>query len=382
MPARKRIFKFILFLLFNFFALPAFTEIIALKSGDKINAPIIERNDDYVKIDVKGTIIPYRIFEIQSIDGKDVVSKNIPGGEAPQSSREQTAALPEVIESPIITAEEYLQRGIIYYSKGEFDHAIFNFDEAIKINPAYFEAYLYRGLSYADRGNAESAIADYNKAIEINPKNEEVYFVRGVAFAAIKEPDKAIADYTKAIELNPKYVQAYLNRALLSITTGKTDNAISDADKVIEINPNFPGGYYLRGLAYANKNSLEQAIRDYTKAIEINPQYKEAYVNRALARAYHILEQAKMDPNSPLAYVNAGISTIDKANYDLAIADCNKAVELSPKYMDAYIIRARIYLMANDFDNAWADIHKVESLGGVINPEMLKQLKRASGREK
>jgi hypothetical protein len=45
-------------------------------------------------------------------------------------------------------------------------------------------------------------------------------------------------------------------------------------------------------------------------------------------------------------------------------------------------MRARIYLLANDFDKAWAGIHKAESLGGAIRPEILDQLKKASRREK
>lgn len=380
---RKNIIKFLFLLPFTFCALPVFAEIIVLKSGDKINASVIEKNDNYVKIEIKGAVIVYRTFEIKSIDGKELdPGKDAAVKEPSQAGSKSTASSPKILESAIITAEEYLQRGIVYYSKEEPGHAIVNFNEAIKINPAYVEAYLYRGLSYAGQGSPDKAIVDYTTAIKLNPKNEEAYFVRGIAYAAGREVDKALADYNKAIELNPKYVQAYLNRALLQMSAGNNDAAIADAGKVMGINSNFAGSYYLRGLAYANKNNLEQAISDYTKAIEMAPQYAEAYANRGLARAYNIIERAKMDPNSPIAYVNIGISNVDKKNYDLAIADANKALELNPKYVEAYIIRARIYLLANDFNKAWADIHKVESFGAVVRPEILEQLKKASGREK
>ncbi|MFA5271754.1 MAG: tetratricopeptide repeat protein, partial [Candidatus Omnitrophota bacterium] len=323
------------------FAIPAFAETIVLKSGEKINANVIEKNDNYVKLDVKGSLIVYRTFEIQSIAGKEIPpTKNIAVKSASQSKSKLAVSSPEIVESAIITAKEYLQRGIIYYSKEEFNHAISNLNEAIKINPAYVEAYLYRGLSYAGQGSPDKAIVDYTTAIKINPKNEEAYFVRGIAYAAVREIDKALADYNKAIELNPKYVQAYLNRALLNMAAGNNDQAIVDANKVMEINSTFAGSYYLRGLAYANKNSLEQAISDYTKAIEMSPQYAESYANRGLARAYNIIEKAKLDPNSPIAYVNIGIAHVDKTNFDRAISDCNKAIELNPKYIEGYIMRA------------------------------------------
>lgn len=378
-----RIIKAVLILVFVFFTLPAFAEIIILKSGEKINASIIEKTDKYVKVDFKGALIVYRTFEIKSIDGKNIEEeKTSSSKETSQGLLESASSPSRMIETNIITAEEYLKRGVAFYSKGEFNHALSNLNNAIKINPAYMEAYLYRGLAYAGKNDPEPAIADYSKVIEINPKQEEAYFVRGVAYAAKKDVEKAIADYSKAIEINPKYVQVYLNRALLNIMTANNDMAIVDTNKVIEINSKFAGGYYLRGLAYANKNNLEQAISDYTKAIEVNPQYMEAYANRGLARAYNILERTKIDPNSPAAYVNIGIAYLDKDAFKQAVSDSNKAIEINPQYTDAYVIQAKIYILANDFDNAWANIHKAESLGGVIKPELLEELKKASGKEK
>ena len=351
------------------FTLPAFAETIVLKSGEKINAGVIEKTDNYVRVDFNGALISYRTFEIKSIDGKDIEEEKIP-------------ASAKIIETNIITAEEYFKRGVAFYSKGEFNHAVSNLNNALKINPAYVEAYLYRGFAYAGKNNPDQAIADYTKAIELNPKQEEAYFVRGAAFGAKKETENAIADYSKALEINPKYIQAYINRALLYLMSANNEKAVADINKVIEMNPKFAGGYYLRGLAYANKNNLEQAISDYTKAIELNPRYTEAYANRGLAYAYNILERSKINPNAPTAYVSSGIDYLDKKTFTQALSDCDKALEINPQYLDAYVVRARVYMLANDFDNAWANIHKVERLGGAVKPELLAELKKASGREK
>jgi hypothetical protein len=38
--------------------------------------------------------------------------------------------------------------------------------------------------------------------------------------------------------------------------------------------------------------------------------------------------------------------------------------------------------MQRDFDKAWADVHKAEELGAKVNPELLDDLKKTSGREK
>ena len=41
--------------------------------------------------------------------------------------------------------------------------------------------------------------------------------------------------------------------------------------------------YYNRGNAYASKGDFDQAIDDYTKAIELKPDLVDAYHNRGIA---------------------------------------------------------------------------------------------------
>ncbi len=45
----------------------------------------------------------------------------------------------------------------------------------------------------------------------------------------------------------------------------------------------------------------------------------------------------EIDPEYPLAYENRGISNYDLKEYDRAIADYTKAIELRSSYVDAYL---------------------------------------------
>jgi len=81
-------------------------------------------------------------------------------------------------------------------------------------------------------------------------------------------------------------------------------------------------------------------------------------------------------------YYNRGNEEFKKGQYDRAIADYNKALDLNPKIADAYNNRAVAYYYQKDYDKAWKDVHKAQSLGYKVHPGFLKALRQASGRDK
>ena len=97
----------------------------------------------------------------------------------------------------------HYNRGISYARKGQYDRAIADYDQAIKINPRDAMVYYNRGLAYHNKGQYDRAIADYTKAIEINPRDAMVYTNRGIAYEEKKLRDKAIADYRAALKVAP-----------------------------------------------------------------------------------------------------------------------------------------------------------------------------------
>jgi len=68
--------------------------------------------------------------------------------------------------------------------------------------------------------------------------------------------------------------------------------------------------------------------------------------------------------------------------YDQAISDFNKALEINPKLASAYYNRARAYYFKKEYDKSWDDIKKTQDSGYKIPAELLDELRKASGREK
>ena len=224
-------------------------------------------------------------------------------------------------------ADAYLNRGLAYVEKGEFDRAIEDFDKAIGLNPEYADAYFNRGTAHSTLNQHEKAIENYNKAIELDPNLALAYSNRGLAYYSLNKHDEAIADYNEAIELDPNFALAYYNRGLAYYSLNKHDEAIADWNKAIELDPNLALAYNNRGAAYDSLKKYDEAIADYNEAI-------------------------KLDPNLAMAYNNRGLTYYGLNRYDEAIADYNKAIELNPDFVIAHANLGNSLFMTEDYDNA------------------------------
>ncbi len=68
--------------------------------------------------------------------------------------------------------------------------------------------YSSRSTAYRNEGEYDEAIADCSEAIRLNPKLAGAYYARAFTYGQKGESDKAIADYTEVIRLEPKLTDA------------------------------------------------------------------------------------------------------------------------------------------------------------------------------
>ena len=112
----------------------------------------------------------------------------------------------------------YVSRAEVYSDRQEYDNAIRNYSEAIRLDPNYQNAYQWRGEAYYHKKDYDKAISDYTEAIRLEPGNafgnSEIYEMRGEAYFAKKDYNKAISDYSEAIRLVPNWADTYYNRGL------------------------------------------------------------------------------------------------------------------------------------------------------------------------
>ena len=101
--------------------------------------------------------------------------------------------------------------------------------------------------------------------------------------------------------------------------------------------PRTANDYYRRGLDNYNKGNYERAIENYSRAIQINGNFFNAYSGRAEA------------------YSKIG-------NNRNAIADYTTMISLNPNDSEAYLVRAILYRDQGDLNRAIADFSQVINL--------------------
>ena len=168
-------------------------------------------------------------------------------------------------------------------SRQDYQAAIKDYDESIKLNPKHARAYTNRGAAYKKLGMDERALADESAAIKLDPTVPEYFDNRGLSYQKNGDYDRAIADYDEAIRIEPK-ANFLTNRGDSYQFKGEFDRAIADYDRAIKLNPGFYLAYNNRGAAYRKKGDLDRAIENYEQALRVNPRFDTAAENLADVR--------------------------------------------------------------------------------------------------
>jgi tetratricopeptide (TPR) repeat protein len=100
------------------------------------------------------------------------------------------------------------------------------------------EEYSKRGDNYFHEKNFDGAIADYTEVIKLESDNPFAYSKRGMSYINKKEYDLAISDFTEAIKLEPnKFGDFYMDRASAYVIKGNNVLAIPDLEMALKIDP-------------------------------------------------------------------------------------------------------------------------------------------------
>ena len=176
-------------------------------------------------------------------------------------------------------------RGIAYQNKGQYDRAIQDYGQAIKLDPNFAQAFVNRGFAYAIKAQTTApwkTTTTRSSSIRIPPKLSTIAATLTWLKANTTAPSKTTIKRSSSIR---NFAGAFNNRGVAYVHKEQYDRAIQDYDQAIRLNPNFASAFNNRGFAYSRNSQYDRAIQDYDQAIKLNPNYAKAFFNRSLAKS-------------------------------------------------------------------------------------------------
>ncbi|MFN5970756.1 MAG: tetratricopeptide repeat protein [Microcystis sp.] len=278
----------------------------------------------------------------------------------PQVSPQQKLEIIQAIAGIIVpntnaTADIWIERGGQLHRLRRYEEAIKAFDEAIKQNDPdnVYLAWYGKGLALGELGKAQPAMEALQQAINTLPKREDlkkfhssilqrqsvVYRflgdfskIAGTEREARENYEQALTVINQAISLVPNNPNHYNEKWAVLDKLKRYDEGLAAITQAINLAPR-AAWYGNRGILYYKQKKYELALDDCNQAIELNPNYAMAYYNR-------------------------GVLYSDLQKYDLALSDYTKAIDINPKFAEAYVNRGNLYKNLQKYDLALSDYNQ------------------------
>ncbi len=103
-----------------------------------------------------------------------------------------------------------------------------------------FWLYYSRGLANHRKGDYDQAIRDYDEAIRINPEDANAYNNRCWTYGLMHRPDEALRDCNQSLRLRPDNAPTLDSRALIYWSRGDEDKARDDLEHASKIDSSLP----------------------------------------------------------------------------------------------------------------------------------------------
>jgi len=88
-----------------------------------------------------------------------------------------------------------------------------------------------KGIANCETGNFDQALKDFNEGLKLKPNDPALLDYRGTVYRCKGQNEKAIQDFNKAMEIDPKFARAYRNRAMVYFDKGDFDKSLEDLKK-------------------------------------------------------------------------------------------------------------------------------------------------------
>ena len=141
-----------------------------------------------------------------------------------------TSDVPRTTETRVTCALR--GRGIAYDNKGDYDRAIRDFDEVLRLEPKYDYAVDHRDIINYNKNDY-----DWSLPLRVFSHDAQTFYHLGITYGHKSDYDRAIRDFDRAIRLDPLLAEAFYNRGIAYQYKGDFQHANQDFGQAIRLDP-------------------------------------------------------------------------------------------------------------------------------------------------
>jgi tetratricopeptide (TPR) repeat protein len=203
---------------------------------------------------------------------------------------------------------------------GHAEEAKAQFEEALRIRPAYAQAHANLGLVLeAEPAHLAQAVDEFQKALRLRPDDADTQCsLAGLLQALPGRLDDAIAHYREALRIRPDFFQARYGLGFaLARSPGGRDEAIAQYREAVRLKPSSPEAHFdLANILRDMPGLLNESIAQYEEAVRLKPTdaREEASLGNALFSAGrreeavdHLRRATQIDPGNARMHLNFGV---------------------------------------------------------------------------
>ena len=207
-------------------------------------------------------------------------------------------------------------------ARGDQPSAIAKYKSILEIAPRLGAAYNNLGLLYFQQQDYSDAIATLEKGLKVDPKMPSASALLGISYYELRDYKQARPRLEAALRSNPKDTNAELYLAKDLINLGELEAATTPLQDLARREPQNQEVWYLLGKTHMRLS--EQALT----------------------------RMNAIDPNSALAHEVSGEIMESMKNYDGAVVEYKKAIELEPQRPGSHFKLANAYSSLGEWDSA------------------------------
>jgi tetratricopeptide (TPR) repeat protein len=205
-------------------------------------------------------------------------------------------------------------------------------------------------------GDTDSAIADYQQIIKIAPRLAPAYNNLGLLYFRQRRYEEAIPVLEQGLKVAPKLSSAHALLGIAYFQLSKFEDARPHLEAALQSNPADNTAALLLAKDLMNLNDFGAAAESLHQLAKRQPDNQEVWY--LLGKTYMKLSEealAKMnaiDPESVLVHEMSGEIMEGMKNYDGALVEYKKAVDMAPTRPGTHYMLGNVYYQISAWDAA------------------------------